>query len=389
MNLWRLQFEEGKDQSDSFQHQRRPFTRSEDISDLQNQNRNVDGRGYDEEDIIFERETRERRRSRSRSRERTTVDSRRSTTDLEIVRSSRRRSLSAPRRRSAWDSEDDVQAEADFYNRKVAERAYIGEAYNGATKDWAIVDVPPGTRRVRMDGVGGSAQEITWQRYNGVRRSKFITDEEVYEGEFGAGQVQAPSKVRKKDMWTEITKDLVVKEAIESAGYDYEETEYFYYVMEYLRYVRFPFLFLSSLFFLVFGFFGFFCGSTCKLKAFILTCILRRMSCGSSRSPKTSAVTAATTCANCSGNATSLSAATAIATSMSASSSTTGAAGIGERTFHDRSSRLALRHSSIGGCMVSGKLAFAHLQLVGTAFLRWWHYPPFCLVFLLASLLSR
>lgn len=38
-------------------------------------------------------------------------------------------------------------------------------------------------------------------------------------------------------MWTEVTKDLVLKEAIESFGYEYEETEFFYYVMEYLQYV--------------------------------------------------------------------------------------------------------------------------------------------------------
>lgn len=38
-------------------------------------------------------------------------------------------------------------------------------------------------------------------------------------------------------MWTEITKDLVSKEAIEYAGFRYEETGEFFYVMEYLRYV--------------------------------------------------------------------------------------------------------------------------------------------------------
>lgn len=38
-------------------------------------------------------------------------------------------------------------------------------------------------------------------------------------------------------MWTEITKDLVSEEAIKEVGYEFEETEEFYYVMEYLRYV--------------------------------------------------------------------------------------------------------------------------------------------------------
>lgn len=47
-----------------------------------------------------------------------------------------------------------------------------------------------------------------------------------------------------KEMWTEITKDLVTKEGIESLGYAYEETDEFFYVMEYLRYVSVSPLFL-------------------------------------------------------------------------------------------------------------------------------------------------
>lgn len=40
-----------------------------------------------------------------------------------------------------------------------------------------------------------------------------------------------------KDMWTEVTKDLVAREAIEEMGYEYEEKENFYYVIDYLQYV--------------------------------------------------------------------------------------------------------------------------------------------------------
>ncbi|KAF2803343.1 uncharacterized protein BDZ99DRAFT_171099 [Mytilinidion resinicola] len=171
--------------------------------------------GEGRKEILYERETIERKED-----------------DWEIDRTSRRRSYSAPRRRFTTQN-DDLEEEADFYNRKMAERAYIGEAYNGATKDWAIVDVPPGTNRVRMEGQGGGAQEVTWQAYNGVRRSKFIAQDEEISSGFG---VPEKSKPKTKDMWTEITKDLVIKEAIESMGFDYEETEFFFYVMEYLRY---------------------------------------------------------------------------------------------------------------------------------------------------------
>ena len=143
-----------------------------------------------------------------------------------------------PRHRSGYEPE--VEAEADYYQRKVAERAYIGEAYNGATKRWEIVDVPPGTKRVTMDGVGGASQEVTWQRYNGVRRSRFVADDVEYAGPFGSSGDRRVARPRSKEMWTEITKDLVLNEAIDSMGYEYEETEYFFYVMDYLRYVSFP-----------------------------------------------------------------------------------------------------------------------------------------------------
>jgi hypothetical protein len=39
----------------------------------------------------------------------------------------------------------------------------------------------------------------------------------------------------KNALWTELTKDLVVKEAIEEMGYEYEETDDFYYVMPHLK----------------------------------------------------------------------------------------------------------------------------------------------------------
>ena len=185
------------------------------------------------------------------------------------------------------------ESEADFYSRKTNERAVIGEAYNGATKDWSIVDVPPGTERVRMDGVGGGSQEISWQKYNGVRRSKFIPEREResvstsvrdrveissrddqiiaapsrdtttldieissrrrggggYEREREYERITEESTNNRRgapvvkqqrvtnDLWTEITKDLVAREAIEELGYDFEETEFFYYIIQYLRYV--------------------------------------------------------------------------------------------------------------------------------------------------------
>lgn len=104
--------------------------------------------------------------------------------------------------------------------------------------------MPPGTEKVRMDGAGGGAQEITWQRYNGNRKSKFMSGGREVDTGYGDPsysddkRVGPPSKSRdNRDMWTEVTKDLVLKEAVEALNYEYEETDEFFYVMEYLKYV--------------------------------------------------------------------------------------------------------------------------------------------------------
>ncbi|KAH0005405.1 hypothetical protein KCU72_g16621, partial [Aureobasidium melanogenum] len=178
--------------------------------------------GYDE-NITFEREVSRPARPREPEIER----------NVELTRS---RSVSAPQRRY----DDEIAAEAEYYNRKALERGYMGEAYNGATRDWGLVDIPPGTRRVQMDGLGGARQDITWQQYNGSRRSKFYTADEEFITDFGPGGPAPERKEEKrkptKDMWTEVAKDLVIKEAIEEMGYQYEDSEHFFYVMEYLKY---------------------------------------------------------------------------------------------------------------------------------------------------------
>ncbi|KAI2472298.1 hypothetical protein F4781DRAFT_10202 [Annulohypoxylon bovei var. microspora] len=190
--------------------------------------------------------------------------------DREIVRVSdtRRRAQSAAPPRAEWEDE------AEYITDKIDSRGRMGEAYHGATKDWTIVDVPPGTERVKMDGVGGGGAEVNWSRYSGVRRSEFVPErdgtpvsavsepvrdrererlsiqvfdkrdrsrdrdvevEEIQDRRISIRDGAPPRK--RSEMWTEITKDLVVREAIERMGYEYEETEWFFYVMQYLRYV--------------------------------------------------------------------------------------------------------------------------------------------------------
>ncbi|QIW94763.1 hypothetical protein AMS68_000281 [Peltaster fructicola] len=217
-----------------------PREREEDLEIAIRRTGTRNGKAYDEE-LIIEQDRKERE-------------------DTRVAR--RAPSVASPRRRF---EEEEITSEADYYNRRATSRAYPGEAYNGATRKWELVDVPPGTERVRMDGIGGGAQEITWQRYNGERTSKFYADGRGYEQDYerrAPAPIPAPpvgrgeekieetrierrttieerplERPKTKDrMWTEVTKDLVIKEAIEESGYEYEENDEFYYVMEYLRY---------------------------------------------------------------------------------------------------------------------------------------------------------
>ncbi|KAI9676084.1 MAG: hypothetical protein M1817_000827 [Caeruleum heppii] len=193
-----------------------PARRDRDYEEIEIRHR--EGPGYHEDEIILERDSKSRKAR-----------------DDRMVR---RRSLSEHRGPSRSDLDLDIASEAEYYNRRTGDRAVMGEGYNGVTRDWAIVDVPPGTERVIMDGVGGASQEVTWQRYNGVRRSKFVAENDIYDerDDSGAGMRQLAHRNGFEEMWTEITKDLVVREALEELGYDFEETEYFFYVIEYLRY---------------------------------------------------------------------------------------------------------------------------------------------------------
>ncbi|POR34196.1 Uncharacterized protein TPAR_05589 [Tolypocladium paradoxum] len=206
-------------------------------------------------------------RARSPSRERR---SRFHDDDIVIRRDSDRLRIddypsSHRRARSAAPLASPMDEEAAYITSKIDSRGRMGEAWGGATKDWAIVDVPPGTERVRMDGAGGASTDTTWSRYSGVRRTQFNPERDgalvprepsptpvrdrtsvaVYDREREIDvdidrritrTPMPPPPPPPKEMWTEITKDLVIREAIEEMGYEYEETKWFFYIMDYLRY---------------------------------------------------------------------------------------------------------------------------------------------------------
>jgi len=216
---------------------------------------------------------RERSEERIEIRRSETRNGRREEEDIIISRNERTQSLGPPARmqereefreeidysssrRPDWE-EQNINEEAEYYNERARSRGHPGEAYRGATRDWGLVDIPPGTKRVRMDGAGGGGQEISWKRYDGDRRAKFYPDgeDEGYTTDPGR---PAPRPMRQPEpepepptigprygarrdprdgLWTEVTKDLVVKEAIKEMGYEYEETDDYYYIFKYMQYV--------------------------------------------------------------------------------------------------------------------------------------------------------
>lgn len=176
--------------------------------------------------------------------------------------------------------------EAREITGRIDSRGRMGEAWGGATKDWTIVDVPPGTERVRMDGKGGGSTDTKWTNYSGVRRTQFIperdgalvpvkapapvpaplplpaptggrdkvsvsyhdrntdidiektTDRRVVRAAPPPEPLPPPVTTTTQEVWTEITKDLVTRQAIEQLGYSYEESKWHFYIMSYLKSVR-------------------------------------------------------------------------------------------------------------------------------------------------------
>lgn len=218
---------------------------------------------------------RPRARSKSRARHDTTdidIYTSRHETDINIRRDSHGRPIEKKyasqdgllavdnrRRRRAHSAaplpaRDRMREEAEYLSSQIDARGRPGEAYHGATRDWTLVDVPPGTERVTMDGAGGASTETTWQQYSGVRRTKFVPERDAQPAleapeprssrdrlsiHLSSGDRDKRVSLRPKEpvmeTWTEITRDLVNKEAIRRMGYQYETRGRFFYIMQYLH----------------------------------------------------------------------------------------------------------------------------------------------------------
>ncbi|OAA54177.1 hypothetical protein ISF_08404 [Cordyceps fumosorosea ARSEF 2679] len=203
-------------------------------------------------------------------------------TDVDI----RRRSRSRSRHRGYHDDDlgiYDSDSDSDYRNRLRVDvaprraRSMMGRSSEGERIASRIdargrMGEARGAERVRMDGAGGARTDTTWTRYSGERRTKFLPD-----GSAAVGAVPAPilknapregTKARERrlsvavvdrdteidieqrrrrrrsrsrpgvvaprDTWTEVSRSLVSREAMDRLGYPYQESKHYYYIMMFL-----------------------------------------------------------------------------------------------------------------------------------------------------------
>lgn len=135
--------------------------------------------------------------------------------------------------------------ELDLYSHRKPEPAFADGVPKGMPGDVSFVDpapmpVPAMRGSVPDDIIFGLGRNGGDQRIRYFPEEDDSSEEEMDDGKVGRRYIGM--KEQRKRLWTEITKDLVVREAIERAGYEYEETDYFYYIFSYLHYVRPPLL---------------------------------------------------------------------------------------------------------------------------------------------------
>ncbi|KAL2849223.1 hypothetical protein BJY01DRAFT_245990 [Aspergillus pseudoustus] len=132
----------------------------------------------------------------------------------------------------------EVFEEDDFYRRREPRQSSYSSPSSDTMDGWAIIQAPKmkHTEKELID-----IREEARPPKQKHRRPKLAEkDERELEinnnsphGKVGRRYIGV--KDSKERLWTEITKDLVVKEAIERAGYEYEEMDSFYYIFSNLH----------------------------------------------------------------------------------------------------------------------------------------------------------
>ncbi|KAI9372569.1 hypothetical protein BJX61DRAFT_436763 [Aspergillus egyptiacus] len=123
--------------------------------------------------------------------------------------------------------------EEDYYQMRDPEPPSGKSSPSENMEGWAIVQAPM-TKYTEEKEVMDIREERRAPRRR--HRTKTVEREDLDSGLAGdpprgkVGRRHMPVKDHQDHLWTEITKSLVVREALEFAGYEYEETEWHYYI---------------------------------------------------------------------------------------------------------------------------------------------------------------
>ncbi|KAF3396214.1 hypothetical protein F1880_007095 [Penicillium rolfsii] len=118
--------------------------------------------------------------------------------------------------------EAEIEEEIKIHKKKMKQRSSTEETTKETVDEWSVVHKPAKEDSVEMTG----ALEVVEIAPKGA------LEEEL---EVRGRVEQQVVKERRDERWTEITKDLVVREAIERLGYEFEETRTFYYIFSFLE----------------------------------------------------------------------------------------------------------------------------------------------------------
>lgn len=118
------------------------------------------------------------------------------------------------------DEEEEVLVHEERSGPRSSARSLI-DKFTDKADEWSVVHAPSKEDAVEMTGALNVVEVAP----------KDASDKELDRKRIGAQVV----KERRDERWTEIAKDLVVREAIERLGYEFEETRTFYYVFSYLE----------------------------------------------------------------------------------------------------------------------------------------------------------
>ncbi|CEJ60496.1 hypothetical protein PMG11_09068 [Penicillium brasilianum] len=118
--------------------------------------------------------------------------------------------------------EAEIEEEIKIHKERSRHRSHIEKISKETADEWSVVHTP--LKEDTVETIG--ALEVVEVAPKGA------VEEDL---EIRGRVEQQVVKERRDERWTEITKDLVVREAIERLGYEFEETRTFYYIFTFLE----------------------------------------------------------------------------------------------------------------------------------------------------------